>query len=259
MADQTSEISIEDYMNFHPNVTFDWEGKKLIYFTPNAVTLWRCTTLLTQEPETLEWISGFSPDQILVDIGANVGMYTIWAAITAGVRVYSFEPESQNYAILTENIRLNNLQDSVTAFCTAISDRTELGELFLGHIDAGGSGHTYGQSTGHMLQPIISPFRQGCISFTLDELVANGSIPCPDNIKIDVDGIEHKVTQGLMKTLENDTVKSVLIELNTHLEEHRSLIGELTDLGFELREEVLETSLPKEGVWEGIGNHIFYR
>ena len=33
----------------------------------------------------------------------------------------------------------------------------------------------------------------------------------------------------------------------------------LTDLGFELREEVLETSLPKDGVWEGIGNHIFYR
>ena len=111
----------------------------------------------------------------------------------------------------------------------------------------------------HPLQPIISPSRQGCISFTLDELVANGSIQCPDNIKIDVDGIEHKVTQGLMRTLENDTVKSVLIELNTHLEEHRSLIGELTDLGFELREEVLETSLPKEGVWEGIGNHIFYR
>ena len=26
MADQTSEISIEDYMNFHPNVMFDWEG-----------------------------------------------------------------------------------------------------------------------------------------------------------------------------------------------------------------------------------------
>ena len=63
-----------------------------------------------------------------------------------------------------------------------------------------------------------------------------------------------------MKTLENDTVKSVLIELNTHLEEHRSLIGELTDLGFELREEVLETSLHNgDAVWEGIGNHIFYR
>ncbi len=260
MADQTSEISIEDYMNFHPNVTFDWEGKKIIYYTPNNLTLWRCQTIQTKEPETLEWISGFSPDQTLVDIGANVGMYTIWAAITAGVRVYSFEPESQNYAILTENIRLNNLQDSVTAFCTAISDRTELGELFLGQTDAGGSGHTYGQSTGHMLQPIISPFRQGCISFTLDELVANGSIPCPDYIKIDVDGIEHKVTQGLMKTLENDTVKSVLIELNTHIEENRTIIGILRDLGFELREEVLATSLHKgDAVWEGIGNHIFYR
>ena len=62
-----------------------------------------------------------------------------------------------------------------------------------------------------------------------------------------------------MKTLENDTVKSVLIELNTHLEEHRSIIEKLTDLGFKLREEVLETSIPKDGVWEGLGNHIFYR
>ena len=78
MTDETSEISIEDYMNFHPNVTFDWEGKKIIYYTPNTTTLWRCQTILTQEPETIEWISGFSPDQTLVDIGANVGMYTIW-------------------------------------------------------------------------------------------------------------------------------------------------------------------------------------
>jgi len=259
MTEQTSEISIEDYMNFHPSVTFEWEGKKIIYYTPSTTTLWRCETILTQEPETMEWISGFSPDQTLVDIGANVGMYTIWAVITAGVRVFSFEPESKNYAILTENIRLNNLQGAVTAFCIAISDRMELGELFLSSINKGGSGHTFGQSTGHMLQPTASPFRQGCVSFTLDELVANGSIPCPDFIKIDVDGIEHKVIQGLMKTLENETVKSILIELNTHLEEHRNVIGKLTDLGFELREDILETSIPKDGVWEGIGNHIFYR
>lgn len=260
MAEPNPNISIDDYMNFHPTVEVETGGKKLIYYTPSKMTLFRCKTILTQEPETIDWINTFKAGETLVDIGANVGTYSIWAAIIADVRVYSFEPESQNYAILTENIRLNNLQDSVTAFCAAIGDKDELGDLFLGQINAGGSGHTYGQSTGHMLQPMDSPFRQGCISFTLDELIAKDFIPSPDHIKVDVDGIEHKVIRGLSKTLENSSVKSVLIELNTHLKEHQGVIKGLKNLGFKLREDVLETSLhPGDETWEGLGNHIFYR
>ena len=260
MTDKNSEIPIEDYYKFHPTVTFDVQDKKIIYYVPSSVTLQRCNTIMSQEPETIEWISTFEEGQVFVDIGANVGIYTIWAAIIAGAKVYSFEPESKNYFVLTENIRLNNLQNLVTAFCVAIGDKVEIGELFLGQIIAGGSGHTYGQQTGYDLQPINSQFRQGCISFTLDKLIDDGSIPCPNHIKIDVDGIEHKVIQGLLKTLEKKTLKSVLIELNTHLEEHRDIISKITNLGFKLREDILETSLhPNDEIWKGIGNHIFYR
>ncbi len=260
MTEQNSEIPIEDFYKFHPTVSLEIQGKKIIYYVPSHATLWRCKTIMAQEPETNEWISNFNEGEILVDIGANVGMYTLMAAIVSGVKVYSFEPESRNYSILTENIRLNNLQTNVTAFCAAIGDKVEIGELFLGQISSGGSGHTYGQETGSDLKPINSPFRQGCISFTLDKLIEDGSIPCPNHIKVDVDGIEHKVTQGLLKTLEKETLKSVLIELNTHLEEHRNIISKITDLGFKLREDILETSLhPNDEMWRGIGNHIFYR
>jgi FkbM family methyltransferase len=45
----------------------------------------------------------------MIYVGANVGMYTIWAAATRNARVYAFEPEAQNYATLNRNIALNNL------------------------------------------------------------------------------------------------------------------------------------------------------
>ena len=55
-----------------------------------------------------------------IDIGANVGMYSIWAAVTRDISVISIEPESQNYAVLNKTILLNNLKDKVTALCNFI-------------------------------------------------------------------------------------------------------------------------------------------
>ncbi len=74
----------------------------------------------------MAWIAGFEAGEVLVDIGANVGMYTIWAAKTRGVTVYAFEPESQNYALLNKNIFYNQLGDRVHAYGVALSDHNGL-------------------------------------------------------------------------------------------------------------------------------------
>ena len=56
--------------------------KNLIFFTPNDLTKWLVNTILTKEPETINWINNFKKKKIIFwDIGANLGLYSIYAAI----------------------------------------------------------------------------------------------------------------------------------------------------------------------------------
>ena len=122
MSEPTAEqkalnLTIEEYEKIQPIVTVRHEGGDIVFFTPSSTAVWRAHTLASKEPETLEWIASFQPGDVLVDVGANVGTYSIWAAKTRSVRVFAFEPESQNYALLNRNIFLNNLSENVTAYC----------------------------------------------------------------------------------------------------------------------------------------------
>ena len=67
---------------------------------------WRALTFYTEEPETIKWLDGMKKDDLFWDIGANVGLYSIYAAKSSGCRVLAVEPEAQNYALLLENILL---------------------------------------------------------------------------------------------------------------------------------------------------------
>jgi len=68
----------------------------------------------TKEPETLEWIDRIPEKSVLWDIGANVGLYSCYAAKARGCRVFAFEPSVFNLEILARNIFLNQLTDQIT-------------------------------------------------------------------------------------------------------------------------------------------------
>ena len=254
-----SDMTIEEYEKLNPIIGLEYKGTKIVYCIPNAHTLWRVHTLQSKEPDTLEWIAGFDKDDVLLDVGANVGMYTIWAAMTAGVSVYAFEPEAQNYALLNKNIFSNNLQDRVIAYAAALSDEAGFSDLHLSGFLIGGSCHSFGEAVDYHLQPSNTGLRQGCFSTTLDAIVESGVLPCPTHIKIDVDGIEHKVIAGADKTLDDARVRSVLVELNTNLVQHRAIIDQLESRGFALQREKLAQSIRQEGDFKGVGNHLFQR
>lgn len=252
-------ISVEDYEKYAPCATIDWSCGPIRYSVPSKIVLWRVESLTTKEPDTIAWIETFDASDVFVDIGANIGIYTIWAAMTRGVSVYSFEPESLNYAELNKNIFLNDLSRRVHAFCMAISDEAGIGELHLSKFHIGTSCHAFGEQVDFKLQPFNSPMAQGCVSVTLDELVAGGAVPMPTHIKIDVDGIEHKVIKGAANVLGDPRVKSVLIELNTNLSVHRDVVGDMEAKGFVLDRDARDKAVRKEGDFVGVGNHIFYR
>src|SRR3989338_9770525 len=89
--------------------------------TNNALTYFRANTFFSKEPDTLAWIDTFNKSDTFYDIGANVGLYSLYAAIK-GISVIAFEPESQNYAEFNKNIFLNNLDSKIQALNVAISD-----------------------------------------------------------------------------------------------------------------------------------------
>jgi FkbM family methyltransferase len=253
------DMKLEDYERLAPCRTVAFQGRDMTFFTPNGRTLWRVESLLSKEPDTIEWIGGFAAGDTLLDIGANVGMYSIFAARTRGARVFAFEPESQNYAILNRNIHLNGLSDLVSAYCAALSDRPGFSQLHLSLFDSGGSCHSYGAPLDHNNQPVAGRFTQGCIATTVDDLVAAGAIPVPAHVKIDVDGLEHKVIAGAKTTLADRDVRSVLIEINTALDEHWEVVDAMLALGFDYGRDQVARSVRTEGTFQGVGNYVFRR
>jgi len=248
-----------DGANWPDRVKIVRGGREVEFAVINATTAWRARTAMTKEPGTISWIEQFKPNDVLIDIGANVGIYSLCAARFNEVRVFAFEPESQNFALLNENIFRNSLDESVTAYCVALSDQTKFDFLYLTQFDAGSSCHTFGESLSPSLKPRPSPFRQGCFSTTLDALVAEGVVPVPQYVKIDVDGIEHKVVSGADATFRDPRVKSVLIELNSALDEHWEVVDGMLARGFTYDAAEADRARRHEGPFAGTGNYVFRR
>ena len=207
------------------------------FFCPNELTAWRVRTFFTKEPDTIRWMRSFNKEDIFYDVGANIGLYTLYAA-KQGNRVFSFEPESQNYALLNKNIFLNAMQDSISAFNIALSNKVNFDFLYLREFTFGGALNNFAQNINLNYERFNPAFKQACVSFNLDELVLNQGLPFPTHIKIDVDGIEPRIIEGAKEVLQNRKLKSLLIELNTGLDDHMSVISVLKEFGFSVSNKV---------------------
>lgn len=241
-------MDLKEYEKLQPNMTT--EGIR--FFTPNSQCGWRVDTLLTKEPDTIAWINGMDPSDTLFDVGANMGQYSLYAA-KRGITVHAFEPESQNFALLCRNVAANRLP--VTAWPLALSDKSGMDTFYVTSVMPGGSCNSFGEEVNYQLQPKQFAFKQGSCATTIDEF--SNQFGAPQHIKIDVDGFEHKVLDGAKMTLL--LVKSVLVELNTHLQEHREIHQIMANLGFEYDTAQADTARRKEGPFQGVGNVIFYR
>lgn len=226
---------------------YNTRGKQILFYVPNGPCLWRAMTIDTKEPWTLDWIDTFQSNDTLWDIGANVGLFSLYAA-SRGTKVFAFEPEAANYRVLNENIRINNMDNIISAYCLAISDNHTFGKLRLSKIETAASGHQFNGNN----KPAFS---QACISYTMDMLY--DILGPPTHIKIDVDGIEPMVIAGgLSKVL--PSVKSIMVELSD--EPSRAFLKQLLiDKGFKWHPDIAERSTHKHGDFKGVGEHLFTR
>lgn len=176
-----------------PTLSAPIQGSKkhIRFYCPSSMTVFRAETLLIKEPETIEWIDSFDEEDVLWDIGASVGVYSLYAAIQ-GHRVLAFEPSSGNYWILNKNIHLNRLDELIKAYPIALSDETKLGEFNMADQDLGGSLYKFGE---HEEERRVV-FRQGMLGYSIDDFIHDYHVLIPNHIKIDVDGIEKNIVKG---------------------------------------------------------------
>ena len=84
-----------------------------------------------KEPWTVRWIEEYlEPGEVLYDVGANVGAYSLIAAVgVPGSRVVAFEPGPANFAALCANLELNAVVERVIAVPLALGDRPRAASL----------------------------------------------------------------------------------------------------------------------------------
>ncbi len=235
-------------------------NKKFLFYTPNPLTRSRGETLFIKEPETIEWIDTFEENGVFYDIGANVGVYTIYAGVTKpNLRVFSFEPTFFNYWLLNKNIYLNNLDSKVSALCVALSNTNAADYIYMPEIQDGGAMVNFGSNLDYNKEKFRPAFKQGSLAFSLDSLISIFKIPVPDYIKIDVDGLENEIVHGALETLKNPKVKSVLIELNESVPADMELLSIITSCGFVMKHKKQGSGMARDPKFARMYNYIFVR
>lgn len=196
------------------------------------ITRYRAKSFSEKEPETLSWIDTFDKEDILLDVGANIGIYSLYGA-AKGLKVISIEPESRNFSLLNRNITINFFNDFIKPFPIALNDKFLISYLHLSNENYGGALHSFDRKRDHFGEKMDPKRSQGIIGMTMDNFLdeINEEI---NHIKIDVDGNEDLVLMGSSKTLRKNSTKSILIELAPVLPNYKEIIRLIESSGFYL-------------------------
>lgn len=141
-------------------------------------------------------------EDAFIDVGANVGAYTMLASGVCGATTIALEPVNSTFDILLKNIELNQLKDKATAINAAAGSET-------GTIKFTSANDT----TNHVVaeNEVITSENIEVKLLTIDSLIQKN---IPRLVKIDVEGFEAEVLKGMTNTLNAEGLKGIIIELN---------------------------------------------
>ena len=206
-----------------------------ILFDAGTATCARMAVMFPRyEPDTLEWLDAIPDTACLWDIGANVGMFSLYAALAPRRRVVAFEPAARTFAVLVRNIELNRMEDRIAAYCIALAQETRLDTLNMASTEPGGVLRGFGTETTQLGNSIDVGFRQPAVGFAIDDFVRIFAPPLPSHVKMDVDSIEAAILRGGRETLSAPSVVSMIVEIEgDHDSAHnREIYSLMAELGF---------------------------
>ena len=151
----------------------------------------------SERPEEKFWRSLDLSGLVVYDIGAFEGILTMFFS-TRCARVISYEPNSINHARLLENIRLNKLSN-VTVRKLGLGSRAQSAELVFAPLMTGGG--SLEPKTAAQIKNSQKVMSERIEITTLDRDIAEGGLPAPDFVKIDIEGFELEALKGASQTL----------------------------------------------------------
>jgi FkbM family methyltransferase len=231
-------------------------GIKIMNIVSNLYLSRIASALEEIEPDTLDWIDTFRNGSVFFDVGASTGPFSLYAAIKKKSKVFAFEPESQNFAILEAQNYLNRkrISKGIFSFNIALADETKLGKLYIFRNQPGAAMKILDRPIKRLEKNTFKADHiQIVLKEKLDDVIDRYNLPFPNYIKIDVDGSEYEVIKGSKKTLANKKLKSVLIELEKTQKKSKKIIDILRGFGFNI------TQKNQLEDYEGIYNYIFQR
>lgn len=209
------------------------QGAQFNLKVTNAIELWRATSFLDKEPETVQWIEQtVSTGSVFLDVGANIGVYSLLAlAKRTDIRAICIEPDSLNFSRLVENLHLNHFGDRAVAYPIGLSDENKFALFHSSCFIAGKAENWVSGSNSRENKETHGAVTTGCSVFTLDRFLSDQpDLSFPTHLKIDVDGPEVRILKGAAKTLTDPRLKHLLIELFE--DEKEEVIPFLASFGF---------------------------
>ena len=210
-----------------------YKNNEYFFHVPNRINLWRTQTFLTKEPDTIRWIENFKVNSVFWDVGANIGLYSCFASRQKKAKTFAFEPSVFNLEVLSKNIYCNNLSDEITIIPLSLTSETKISSFNMSKIEVGGARSSFSENydeEGNVFNPV---FKYNTLGISGNDIVKKFNIDKPDYIKIDVDGIEYLVLNGLSEILDNTS--SILIEVTESFKSKKKNIKDfLEHKGFTL-------------------------
>jgi FkbM family methyltransferase len=172
-----------------------------------AIERARAETFFTKEPGTLRWLrEQVRPGDVLLDVGANIGLYSLYAAaLKPDVLVYAVEPHVPTAASLLRNVALNGWLRRVYVLTCPLTSEAGWRHFGSRGLEAGISDNQFGVDAAG----VYSEPKYGA---SVDDLVFDKLIAQPTLVKIDVDGNEPDVVTGMAYTLSG--IRSMQVEIN---------------------------------------------
>lgn len=227
-----------------------FEKDVLFFSVPNYLIKKRVESIFYKEKITVEWLKSLDKNNILWDIGANIGLYSIIGSKFCKT-VYAFEPSILNTETLATNISINNIEN-IILMPFPLAEKTCVSKMNISSSEAGASQSTFKYEIDQNGDPIKSKINYRTLGLSINDLVELNLIEKPDYIKLDVDGIEHHILSGSDRIISG--VKSILVEVNySFLEQHQNIDKFMKEHNYTLkREEFLGSKNMKNQIWEKI-------
>jgi FkbM family methyltransferase len=174
---------------------------------------WRAITEISKN-QVYEQVFKVGEGDVVIDVGAHVGVFTVKAAKAVGEDglVIAIEPHPRNMNLLCENVKKMSPNTNVVLIKKAVGDRKGMAKLYLSPFGSG----------GHSLKPIVgrgSKYLEVAVD-TLDNIVSKLKLKKVDFIKIDAEGAELEILKGAEEILKLNCVKLAIAAY------HQSTSGE---------------------------------